>query len=148
MKKLWLKIIACACVLMVAVACADNVTLLDRVQGIVTDGDDLIVMTEEDLSDLMGIEEEEYSDFAYLASMDALTGREFIVLRAVDEDAAEALAEKLQSYYEDRLHEMENYLPETYKLIKACSVQQEGLLVILDIGEQAQSEVEQLLAEE
>ena len=76
--------------------------LLTRVLSVVSDADDLIELYEEDLEELMGIEPDDCADFAYLAPRDALSGREVIVILAVDEEAAERVAALLQNYLEGR----------------------------------------------
>lgn len=120
-------------------------TLLDRALLIAEDGADLIQLTEDDLLDLIGIDYAEYTDFAYLAAADALSGRELIVLYAVDEEAAARIAELLQSYLELRLRETRNYLPEAYQVLSEAEVVQDGLTVILSIAAPNANEVDLLL---
>lgn len=123
-------------------------TLLARAQAVAEDLNELIVMTADDLYDLMGIEYEDYTDFAYLAHTDSLTGRELIILRAVDEEAAQRIVELLQGYLELRLHETRNYLPETYQVLCEAKVTQKDLLVVLTIDAPNPAEEEMLLADE
>lgn len=122
--------------------------LLTRVLSVVSDADDLIELYEEDLEELMGIEPDDCADFAYLAPRDALSGREVIVILAVDEEAAERVAALLQNYLEGRRTETKNYLPEAYSLLSEAEVVREGCLVMLVIGEQADEEIRLLTAEE
>lgn len=156
MKKL--SLIALLCCFLLAFAAAEPVpapaeealpvTLLDRVLLIAEDGADLIRMTQDDLLDLIGIEYEDYTDYAYLAAADALSGRELIVLYAVDEEAALRITGLLQSYLEQRMRETRNYLPETYQLLSEAEVICEELTVVLSIAAPNANEVELLLTEE
>lgn len=123
-------------------------TLLDRALLVAEDRDDLLEMTEDDLYDLIGIAPEEYTDFAYLSHIDSLTGRELIIVSAVDEEAAQRIVELLQGYLEIRLHETRNYLPETYRVLLEAKVTQQELLVVLSIAAPNAEEVELLLTEE
>lgn len=125
-----------------------SVTLLERAQHIAEDIDELIVMTEDDLYDLIGIAPEDYVDFVYLAHVDSLTGRELIAVQAFDEEAALRIIELLQGYLELRLHETRNYLPETYQVLCEAKVTQKDLLVVLTIAAPNPAEEELLLTEE
>ena len=65
---------------------------MDRVLRVAEDSSDLIRMDEDELYDVIGIAPEDYSDYAYLADYDALSGRELVLVRAVDEEAAERIS--------------------------------------------------------
>ncbi len=123
-------------------------SLTARVLPLLSDAEELITMTGDDLSDLMGIEPEEYVDFAFFSARNALAGREVILLLAADEEAAEQIGIKLGTYLEDRRIETRNYLPEAYKLLSEAEVVREGCLVLLVTGENAAEEVRLLLAGE
>lgn len=153
MKKLILPLLALllACLAMTASAESAEAapeTLLDRVNRIAEDSADLIVMTEDDLYDLIGIAPEDCADFAYLADYDALSGRELIAVRAADGDAAERVAELLNHYLELRMRETRNYLPEAYRSLSEAKVRREGLLVVLSIAAPNPEEAALLLQEE
>lgn len=121
-------------------------SLMDRVLGVISDGRDLGRMYADDLSDLLGIEPEDYTDFVYLSDYNALTGREVILLLAADGDAADRVEEMLGMYLEGRLKETRNYLPEAYKLLSAAEVVRSGLVLVLVVGENSGEETAQLLA--
>ena len=141
-------LILCGMLLLIPFMSVSAESLSDRIDQIFPNRDSLITMWPEDLSDLMGIGEEEYTDFVYLASENSATGREIIIIMATDETTAESIEDKLIRYRETRLKETRNYLPEAYKLIEASVVTREGLTVILDIGENAENEIRQLLEKE
>ncbi len=152
MKKIMLPLLALLLAGLALTACAESAeapeTLLDRVNRIAEDSADLIVMTEDDLYDLIGIAPEDCDDFAYLADYDALSGRELIALRAVDDEAAERVAGLLSHYLELRMRETRNYLPEAYKSLSEAEVRREGLLVVLSIAAPDPEEAALLLQEE
>ena len=131
-------------------ACAESPpeTLLEKTVRIAEDGETLIPMSEMDLYDIIGIEPDTYTDFAYLAEQDALSGREIILLRARNEEAARILAEMLKAYREQRLEMTRNYLPEAFRAISEAEVTQKDLLVLLSIAAPDPREPELLLAEE
>ena len=68
-------------------SCAEKAseTLMDRVLRVAEDSSDLIRMDEDELYYVIGIAPEDYSDYAYLADYDALSGLELVLVRAVDE---------------------------------------------------------------
>lgn len=144
-KKIMMMVLALCIV--IASACAEE-ALLDRVKRIAEDGEDLIEMDEDDLYDIIGIEPDEYTDFAYLTDHDALSGREVIVLLASDEEAAQSVAEKLENYREQRMRVTRNYLPEAYRVLSEAEVLQEDLLVVLTIAPPDPQEAGLLLQEE
>lgn len=123
-------------------------TLLASAYLIAEDRDELIIMTEEDLYDLIGIAPEDCTDFAYLAHIDSLTGRELIIVNAVDEEAALRIVELLQGYLEIRRHETRNYLPETYRVLCEAEIAQKDMLVVLSIAAPNANEKSLLLGEE
>ncbi|MBR2718864.1 MAG: DUF4358 domain-containing protein [Clostridia bacterium] len=146
MKKQWFVIALCCLLSCFALcACAETVEeephpLTEYVLSIAQDGEELIHLTEDDLLDLIGIEPQEYTDFVYLAATNALTGREIIVLKAVDEEAAERLAELLQAYLEQRMNEMRNYLPEVYQILSKAEVLRKDLTLVLSMAAPTEDE--------
>jgi len=130
-----------------AFACAED-TLLEKATRIAQDGETLIRMSEEDLYDIVGIEPDEYTDFAYLADMDALSGREIILLRAADEDCAQEIVAKLNEYREQRMHSTRNYLPEVFRCLSETEVLQNDLLIGLSVASANPQEINLLLQEE
>lgn len=149
--KTFLAALLILCILIPAAALAEAeepAGLPGRVLAAVQDADDLIELYEEDLSELIGIEPEDYEDFAYLAARDALSGREIVAVLAVDEEAAGRVEELLQFYLEGRRTETRNYLPDAYALLSAAEVVRADRLVLLVVGEHAAEEIALLTAEE
>ena len=132
-------------------ACAEMTgELMDKAIRIAQDGEELIQMDEDDLYDMIGIEPDEITDFAYLAGQDSLKAREIILLRAKDENAAESVAEKLEEYRQYRLHMTRNYpdQAEAYRTLNQAEVQREDLLVVLSVAAPDPQEAGLLLQEE
>ena len=123
-------------------------TLAEKAVRVAADGEDLIRMGAEDLYDIVGIEEGTYTDFAYLADYDALSGREIILVCAVDEEAAEEIGELLNLYRETRMKNARNYQPEVYRAWEETEVFRSGLLVGLCAGAADPLEEQRLLTEE
>ena len=149
MKKI-LTLILLFCFLLSAALCAaENFEpLLDKALRVSEDGGDLIAMPEDDLIDIIGIEPEYYTDFAYLASKDTSNGREIIVVRAADEKAAKLVVELLEDYRENRIRSTRNYYAEAYRALSESEVLQEDLLIVLSIGAPDPREPDLLLREE
>ena len=136
--------------LFVMTAALAEEALLDKAIRVAEDGENLIRMSEDDLFDIIGIEPDEYTDFAYLAGHDSLSGREVIVLRATDATTARDMAEKLEEYRQYRLHMTRNYpdQADAYRLLSKAEVLQEDLMVVLSIAAPDPQEAGLLLQEE
>ena len=136
--------------LAVITACAEEAgeTLLEKALRISEDHEQLITLDEEELTDVVGIDPEYYTDYAYLAGKDTSSGRELIVLRAKDITAAKTVAETLEEYRGQRLRCTRNYYPEAYRALSESEVMQEDLLIVLSIGAPDPKEPDLLLREE
>ena len=136
--------------LAVITACAEETaeTLLEKALRITEDSEQLIQLDEEELTDVVGIDPEYYTDYVYLAGKDTSLGRELILLRATDVDAAKTVAEYLEEYRGQRLRCTRNYYPEAYRALSESEVMQEDLLIVLSIGAPDPKEPDLLLREE
>ncbi|MBO4471524.1 MAG: DUF4358 domain-containing protein [Clostridia bacterium] len=123
-------------------------TLLDRALRVAEDSDNLIRMDEDELYDVVGIAPEDYSDYAYLADYDALSGRELVFVRAVDEEAAERIFSQLSLYLEHRLKATRNYLPDVFRALSEAGIRQRDLLLVLSVAPPDPEEAIKLLQEE
>ena len=123
-------------------------TLLDRALRVAEDSDNLIRMDEDELYDVVGIAPEDYSDYAYLADYDALSGRELVLVRAVDEEAAERIFSQLSLYLEHRLKATRNYLPDVFRSLSEAGIRQRDLLLVLSVAPPDPEEAIKLLQEE
>lgn len=123
-------------------------TLLDRALRVAEDSDNLVRLDEDELYDVIGIAPEDYSDYAYLADYDALSGRELVIVRAVDEEAAERISGLLTQYLDHRLKATRNYLPDVFRSLSEASVLKEDLLLVLSVAPPDPEEASKLLQEE
>lgn len=130
-------------------SCAEKAseTLLDRALRVAEDSSDLIRMDEDELYDVIGIAPEDYSDYAYLADYDALSGRELVIVRATDQEAAERISALLSQYLDHRLKATRNYLPDVYRALSEAAVRQEDLLLVLSVAPPDPEEASLLLQE-
>ena len=122
-------------------------SLREAVLGVASDAAGLTALTKDDLSDVLGIEPETYTDFIYLQG-EGLDGREILVLRAVDTESAVQVKSRVEAYLDQRRKETQNYLPEAYRLLTKASVENKGLTVALFVGPDAAKESAALLAGE
>lgn len=121
--------------------------LLDLVTSVVPGTAEMADLPLMDLEDIIGIESSEYTEAVYLQST-ALEGGEAVVVRAVNGEAAEGVAAMLDNYLQRRMEETQNYVPETYKLLKETSVQRKNNTVALIVTEKAAEVTTKLLAGE
>lgn len=127
---------------------AESESLLDRVFRLIEDAGDLVQMDGDDLYDLIGIDPEECESFVWLADNNALSGRELIVIIALDEDGADSAADMLQRYLDARLRETRNYLPDAYEALSQAQVIRLDLTLVLSVAAPAGDEAALLLSEE
>ena len=111
------------------------------------DAEKLTELTGDDLSDLLGIEAADCSEFVFLQGA-GLDGREILVLRAADDSRVSQLKDRTEAYLDQRRKETRNYLPEAYQLLEQASVATKGLTVALFVGPDAARETDTLLAGE
>ena len=124
-----------------------SVPLNQKVEALFADAKDLSPLDADDLSDAAGIEPEDYSEFVYLQDS-GLGGREILVIRAADKDAAGRIVQQMENYLEMRRKETRNYLPEAYQLLAQAKVETKGLTVALISGPSAAEETKAMLAGE
>ena len=124
-----------------------DVPLKDLVSTVIGNTDGLVSMPRTDLEDVIGISPDDFKEAVYLQD-DGMGGREVLVLRASDKDAAARIAAQLENYLEQRRKETRNYLPEAYKLLEAAKVETKNLTVALFSGEDAAKQTAALLAGE
>ena len=121
--------------------------LADTVTAVVKDAKDLVAWSEDDLADLLGILPEDYTEQVYLQG-ESLSGREIIVIRAKDQEAAGRIADTLNNYLDQRKQETQNYLPDAYKLLSNAKVETKNLTVALVVGESGPAESQAILKNE
>ena len=138
--------------LTVAAAWAEETpeTLMDRAVRIAKDGDNLIRQSEDDVYDGLGIEPEDYTDWAYLSGRESLEGRELLAFRAANDEAAERIEELLEGYRQYHMEMTRNYpdQAEKYRALSEAEVKREGLMIVLSVDAPDPAEAELLLQEE
>jgi len=152
MKKFCLLLLAAA-VLFSFTACSSSQTpstagkpLKELVSGVIS-AEGLVSLPRTDLEDIIGIAPEDFTEAVYMQD-EGMGGREVLVLRASDKDAAARIASLLENYLENRRKETRNYAPEAYKLLEAAKVETKNLTVALISDEQAAKLTTSLLAGE
>ena len=125
----------------------ETIPLAEKVKSVIPDTEELAELTEEDLTDLLGTEPEDCTEFVFLQS-DGTDGREVLAIRAKDKNAADRVAGQVRNYLERRRNEMQNYIPELYQLLMKTNVQTGSLTVVLVVGQDAEAESQKILAGE
>lgn len=95
-------------------------------------------LTEEDMLNFYGIEASQMEDFAATACSMGIEADELVLVKAVDEDGAQAVEELLQQRLENRRSEFRNYSPEEYEVLTQGSVERNGLYVRLIVSPEAE----------
>ena len=122
-------------------------TLAEKAEDALRDAGELTPFDENDLTDMAGIQPEDYSDYVFFQG-DVLTGREILALRAKDETAAEKLAGQMEKYLERRREENKNYAPKAYQALCEARVERKNLLLVMISGDNAETETAAMLAGE
>ncbi len=142
MKK-WICAALLAVTVLTAIACAglaetsDAPATLEAVLDEFALGEEMMPLDEEDLSDIYGIETEDMAQFAAAVNSTGIKADEIVLVEAVDADAAARVKEALDSRFQSKLNELENYLPEEYAVTSACSVEMEGNYVSMIVAPNA-----------
>lgn len=123
-------------------------TLADRAAAVLPDYEDLLPWFEEDLYDIMGIEEDDYSDFIFLTDESGMEGREIVMFLCVSPEAVNRIQDALTSYLARRVKETQNYLPDAWELLNRAVLITRDTTVLLVSGPDAAAEAEMLLTAE
>ena len=126
----------------------EALTLKEAVENAVRDKDSLVAYTAEDLSDILGIMPEDYTEALFLMGSDSLSGREVIAVRAKDSAGLQKAKKAMENYLAQRKEETRNYLPDAYKLQSDARVETKNLTAVLFIGPNAAEESRAFLAGE
>lgn len=92
---------------------------------------DPLVLSESDMLDFFGIKSENMSEFAAVTCANGISAQEIVLIKAVNEECAEIIEEKLENRLENRKAEFENYLPDQYDILTECEVEQEDVYVCM-----------------
>lgn len=122
--------------------------LREAVEKALTDKENLVAYTADDLTDLMGILPEDYTEALFLVGSDSLSGREIIAVRAKDNATLKKITDALNNYLTQRMEETRNYLPDAYKLQSQAKVESKNLTAVLIVGARSADETKAFLAGE
>ena len=122
--------------------------LREAVEKALTDKDSLVAYTADDLTDLMGILPEDYTEALFLVGSDSLSGREIVAVRAKDASTLKKTVDALQNYLSQRMEETRNYLPDAYKLQTQAKVESKNLTAVLIVDAYSAAETKAFLAGE
>ena len=124
---------------LVLTACAEaaDAATLEDVLASFELGEEMMSLTEEDLSDIYGIEAEDMAQFAACINSTGIKADEIVLVEAVDAEAAERVKEALDNRFQSKLNELDGYLPEEYAVASACSVEIEGNFVSMIVAPNA-----------
>jgi hypothetical protein len=104
--------------------------------------DDPLTLTEGDMLDFYGIQGEDMSEFAATMCSNGISAQEIVLVKAVSEDSAKTVEEKLQNRLENRKSELKDYLPDQYEIVSNCQVVRDGVYVRLIISPEEEQLVE------
>lgn len=96
---------------------------------------EMIEFTPEELRDIIGINPEDYTDYAAYQSSWGMSPDEIIIVRAVDESKAKDIEEALKSRLEHKRKSSEVYLTENLPIIDDAVIQRDGVTVTMLIAE-------------
>ena len=125
-----------------------SLPLKEAVEKALTDKDGLVAYTADDLTDLMGIMPEDYTEALFLVGSDSLSGREIVAVRAKNASSLKKVTEALGNYLSQRQEETRNYLPDAYKLQTQAKVESKNLTAVLIVGAHSAEETKAFLAGE
>ncbi len=127
---------------------ATALPLREAIEAALIDKNDLVAYTADDLTDIMGILPEDYTEALFLMGSDSLSGREIIAARAKDSASLKKITEALNNYLTQRQQETRNYLPDAYKLQTQARVETKNLTAVLIVGAHSAEETKAFLAGE
>lgn len=125
-----------------------SLPLREAVEKALIGKDELVAYTADDLTDLMGILPEDYTEALFLMGSDSLSGREIIAARAKDSASLKKITDALNNYLTQRQQETRNYLPDAYKLQTQARVETRNLTAVLIVGAHSAEETKAFLAGE
>ena len=85
-----------------------------------------------------GINADMVAEFAGCINSSGVDQEEIVLVRAVDEEAAAQVKDKLELRYQTKLDQNKTYNPEQAAIIAGCSVERDGLYVSMIISKDAE----------
>ncbi|MCD7845093.1 MAG: DUF4358 domain-containing protein [Oscillospiraceae bacterium] len=112
----------------------DLTAVMEELTGAYDMPEMMTVSSTDSLTSFYGIDPADVDSFAIQLCSTGLDADEIVLIRAVDQEAAARIAEKLETRYQSKLNQMQNYLPEQYEVIAACAVETRGTYVSMIIS--------------
>ena len=102
-------------------------------------GEEMMTLEISELNDLyfMGFDLDEIKQAAVAMHTSGINADEIIMIETVSPEAAGRVKEILEGRYQEKLNQMENYIPEQYAMIKECSVTVNGNFVAMIVAPNA-----------
>ena len=139
MKRIVIVVLACLVALGAWAGALAEATGLEEIMAAFNLGEEMMALTEEDLADVYGIDPADVSQFAAAINDSGIKADEIVLVEAVDGDAAQRVRDALETRLEDKLNELEGYLPEEYAVASACQVEAQGNFVAMIVAPEAAS---------
>ena len=114
---------------------ADLSQVMEEIKGKI-DMADMMDVAKEDLMANYGIESDDVKQFAGIMDSTGIKADEIVLFEAVDNDAATAIKEKLESRYQEKLNTSKTYSPEQYAIIEDGDVRQTGVYVAMLVSKE------------
>ena len=95
---------------------------------------ELVELPEELFIYSYGIEPEWFDSAVSYSCLDSMKPDEIVIIRAVDEEAANNVRKKLKTRLAYKIKSAENYLPETVPILNNGVVRQDGLIVSMIVS--------------
>lgn len=98
------------------------------------------------LMNYYGIDTAELNSYACYNAVDATKAETIMIIEVKSKDTIAAIQSEIELIRDEKLAEMENYIPEQYQVVKNSQVQTRGNFVWLVISEN-QTEIEKIIDE-
>ena len=96
---------------------------------------EMVEFPQDELSEYIGIEPDEYLSAVSFSCLDALRPDEIIIVQAINENAAAEVYKKLKARLEYKRKSAINYLPENIPIIDKAVIRQDGLTVSMLVSD-------------
>lgn len=138
------KAAALLCSLMILTGCAGGNSersdvAVDSIYASVCEAVELPAMIEGDaayISNYYGIALDDVEEYIVAEAEEPTLATTVIVIKAKDKDAVDRLAASLKTVISQKAAEMQDYIPEQYKIVADSKVKTEGVYLYLVISEQ------------
>ena len=137
MKRIIAVVAACLIALCALSAALAEAASLEDVMASFDLAEEMMLLDDEDLTDVYGIDLADVRQFAAAIHDSGIKADEIVLVEAVDDEAAQRVQAILEERLEDKLNELDGYMPEEYAVAKACAVEAEGCFVAMIVAPNA-----------